>query len=180
MRKYLIITVLVIITGNSFAQNAATPKSITFPGSFIGNWKGTLEWILPGATEPRKVNMELRIQPLKDSAGQYSWNLIYGTPTEDNRPYILKPVDTAKGHWKTDELNGIILDGYWIGNKFCSAFTVLTTTIINNCWLEDDKLIVEFISLTAKPVATTGQGTKEIPSVDSYGVKSYQKAILER
>lgn len=179
MRKVLGLLAALIFYNSAFAQTSATEK-ISFPQSFIGNWKGTLEWFLPTEKEPRKHAMQLRIQPVKDSAGQYTWNLIYGSETADNRPYILKPVDTAKKHWVTDELNGIVLDCYWIGNKLCSVFTVQPVTIINNCWLEKDKLIVEFMSIQAKPVSTTGKGTEEIPNVDSYQVKSFQRAVLER
>jgi len=33
---------------------------------------------------------------------------------------------------------------------------------------------------SASPVATTGKGNDEVPFVDRYGVKSYQKAVLSR
>lgn len=122
--------------------------------------------------------MELRIQPSADTVGQYSWNLIYGTPAKDNRPYILKPVDTAKGHWVIDEINGIVLDQYWIANKFGGVFTVKNATIVNTYWIEKGKLYIEFLTYTSKPIATTGNGDEQIPFVDSYEVKSYQKAVL--
>ena len=69
----------------------------SFPQDFIGKWKGTLEWHRAGNT-PQTVNMELYILPSTDTAGQYTWHLIYGSVSADSRPYILKPVDTAKGH----------------------------------------------------------------------------------
>jgi len=123
--------------------------------------------------------MELRIQP-GDSTGNYTWHLIYGTAKEDSRPYLLKVKGIIKGHWVIDELNGIVLDQYWICNKLCGAFTVMGNTIVNNYWMENDKLMVEFYSMGAKPIATTGNGTEESPSVDSYNVGSYQKAVLLR
>ena len=88
--------------------------------------------------------------------------------------------DSAGIHWVIDEMNGIVLDQYWVANKFCGAFTVQNSTIINNYWIENGKLIVEFYSLSAKPVTTTGHGTEESPSVDSYKIGSYQKAILSK
>lgn len=157
----------------------AISQSTTFPQSWVGNWKGELEWFKTGKTEPQKVNMELRIQPT-DIPGTFTWQIIYGAATEDNRPYTLIAKDTTKTHWVIDELNGIVLDQYWVGNKFCGAFTVMGNTIINNYWKENDKLIVEFYSIGAKPVATTGNGTEESPSVDSYKIGSYQKAVLQR
>ena len=74
----------------------------SFPGSWIGNWKGELQWYKTGKPDPQKVNMELRIMP-GDSIGQYTWQIIYGSITEDNRPYILKAKDAANGHWVIDE-----------------------------------------------------------------------------
>jgi hypothetical protein len=79
-----------------------------------------------------------------------------------------------------DELNGIVLDQYWVGNKFCGAFTVMGNTIVNNYWMENDKLMIEFYSIEANPIATTGKGTEESPSVESYSIRSYQKAVLHR
>ncbi len=123
--------------------------------------------------------MQLIIKPT-DSANTYTWQIIYGDKGEDNRPYILKPVDTAKGHWQIDERNGIVLDQYLIANRFTSAFTVQATTIVDSYWREGKDLIAEFYSLTAKPVGTTGKGTEDSPKVDSYGTKGYQRAVMKR
>ena len=123
--------------------------------------------------------MQLRIQPA-DSAGHYTWHLIYGEENKDSRPYILKPLDTVKGHWLLDELNGILIDHYYVAGRMSSAFTVINSTIINNTWREGDKLIVEFYGLTAKPVSTTGKNTDESPTVNSYGVRTYQRAELTK
>ncbi len=121
--------------------------------------------------------MQLIIKPA-DSVNTYTWQIIYGDKGEDNRPYILKPVDTAKGHWQIDERNGIILDQYFIGNRFTSAFTVQTTTIVDSYWREGQNMVAEFYGLTTKPVRTSGEGTDDSPKVDSYGTKSYQRALL--
>ncbi len=85
---------------------------ISFPASFVGNWKGEMVWSKPGKNIPDAFVMELRIQPLKDSAGQYTWNIIYGSENKDTRPYLLKAIDSSKGHWVIDELNEIVLDQY--------------------------------------------------------------------
>jgi len=166
-----IATLLFLFTLSARAQE--------FPKQFTGNWKGELLWYQVGKKEPQKVAMELHIHPA-DTINQYTWQLAYGKPGEDMRPYILKPVDTAKGHWVIDERNGIVLDQYWIGGKFCSAFTVKTSTITDCYWIEGGKMHIEFITTAAKPINTTGGSTKDIPPVDSYAVKSYQKAILTR
>ncbi len=157
---------------------AGTARSQQFPESFIGNWEGELRWYQPGKAEPQKVKMQLVIQPV--DSGCYTWQLIYGEASGDNRPYILKPADLSKGHWIVDELNGIRLDQYWIGQRFTNTFTVQNTTIINNYWIEGDSLIAEFYSFTSKPVTVSGGGTIEVPEVSSFGIKAFQKAILKR
>lgn len=150
-----------------------------FPKLFIGHWEGELLWFQTGKKAPQKVKMQLIIRSA-DTAGQYSWQLIYGDQNEDNRPYLLKPVDTSKGHWIIDERNGIVLDQYWVGNRFTSAFTVQNSTILDSYWIENGKLVAEFYSISAKPVRTSGSGTSESPNVDSYGTRSYQKAVLRK
>ena len=149
-----------------------------FPKTWIGHWEGELNWYA-GSNAPKKVKMQLKIQPA-DTIGHYTWQLIYGDQAEDNRPYILKPIDAGKGHWVIDERNGIVLDQFLIGQVFSGAFTVMGSTIVNNYQLEKDRLLVEFYSLPAKPIRQSGEGTQESPTVDSYAVRSYQKAILKR
>jgi hypothetical protein len=150
-----------------------------FPYPFLGHWKGDLLWYQTGKKVPQKVKMQLIIEPT-DTANVYTWQIIYGNKGQDNRPYLLRPVDTAKGHWQVDERNGIMLDQYYVGNRFTSAFTVQTTTIVDSYWREGKNLVAEFYSLTAKPIATTGAGTDESPNVNSYGTKGYQRAVLKR
>lgn len=175
MNKPLLILLLLFLKSIGYSQSTTS-----FPQPFVGHWKGTLEWTQTGKKETQRVDMELHILPSADSAGQFSWNLVYGKASKDNRPYILKPVDTAAGHWVIDERNGIVLDQYWVANRLTGAFTVMNSTIINSYWLENGKLYVEFINYQSKPVATTGKGDTEVPYVDSYAIKSYQRAILSK
>src|SRR5687767_6059456 len=94
--------------------NSARTQDI--PKKFIGHWKGDLYWYKTGEKTAQKVKMQLIIRP-SDTIGHYTWQIIYGENNADNRPYILKPVDTAMGHWIVDERNGIVLDQYWVGNR---------------------------------------------------------------
>ena len=188
--RYLVLTCLCVICfANGFSQSrkkrspVKISKSVapaSFPAAFVGHWKGNLEWFPAGSKEPRKVVMHLRVYPHRDSSGQYTWNLIYGEVSKDNRPYLLKPIDTTGGHWIIDEVNGIKVDQYWTGGKLCSAYTVQQVTIANNYWIEKGDLVAEFISYNTKPIAKTGMGTDDIPYVYSYEIRSYQKAILKK
>ena len=154
-------------------------QSDDFPKSWTGNWKGELSWYSGNSKEPRKVNMEIRITAL-DSVNMYSWQIIYGSVTEDNRPYILKAIDPDKGYWVIDEKNGIVLDQYRIGDRFIGSFSVQKSTIVNSYRMEKDSMVVEFYSYSSAPVSTTGNGTDDSPKVDSYRVGSFQKAVLYR
>jgi hypothetical protein len=172
MRIFLLVYSVML----SFISSA---QSNGFPQNWEGNWKGELLWYKGAAKEPRKVNMELRIHAT-DSLNKYSWQIIYGSESKDNRPYSLIAKDTAKGHWVINENNGILLDQFWIAGKFCGAFTVGSSTIVNNYWMDNGKLMAEFYSISGKPIATTGKGTEDSPLVDSYKVATYQKAVLLR
>lgn len=178
LKPKLRIVVLVIFCSPviSMAQSAE-PR---FPDDFTGHWKGILQWTKAGTAQPQSIPMELIILPSKDSAGQYTWQLIYGSNKADNRPYILKPLDTARGHWLIDERNGIALDQYWIAGRLTGAFKVQNATIVNNYSINNGQLQVEFITLDARPVRLSGEGTKESPQVDSYEIKSRQIAILSK
>lgn len=123
--------------------------------------------------------MQLIIAPT-DSAGVFSWQIIYGDSAQDNRPYTLKAVDASRGHWVVDEGNGILIDSYLHGNAFAGAFTVMGNTIIDNYELDGDRLLVQFYSVKQSDKRTSGQGTDESPKVDSYRVSSYQKGYLKK
>jgi hypothetical protein len=179
MKRILLSCLMMFIILHVTAQN----KTAAFPYSFIGNWKGQLQWMVNGKPT-QTFTMQLRVQPT-DSANQYTWQIIYGDPStplraEDNRPYILKPVDTAKGHWVIDENDGIILDSYVHGNNIHGAFTVQGNTIVDNYKVEEDKMYVEFFSIKLADKKQSGKGTAETPFVDSYKISSYQTGVLTR
>lgn len=170
---------LIVIIPATLASVSVAAQPRSFPKEWEGNWKGELQWYKTGKDEPQKINMELRIHSA-DLLNTWTWQIIYGSESQDNRPYNLIQKDTSGIHWAIDENNGIILDQYWVGNKFSGAFTVQNSTIINSYWMERKKLIVEFYNISAKPVAVSGNGTEDSPKVDSYKMGSYQKAVLTR
>jgi hypothetical protein len=150
----------------------------SFPKSFIGNWKGTIQYMITGKPM-QQFTMQLRIQPT-DSANQYTWQIIYGDSGKDNRPYILKPVDTAKGHWVVDEKDGIVLDSYVHSNCIHGAFTVMGSTITDNYCIENGKMKVEFFNIKLDNKTQSGKGTKDVPFVDSYFISNYQSGVLTK
>ena len=177
MRKLLIVHVLLLMC------LVASAQQLSFPQSFVGNWKGALTWNRAEKV-PQQFTMRLNIQPV--DSGRYTWQIIYGEndPSTgskvDDRPYLLIPVDTSKGHWQIDERNTIVLDGYFIGNTFSSVFAVSGSTIVSKYELTADGLMVSFTTYATKPITTTGGTSNEIPPVDSYQVKSLQQGLLKR
>ena len=185
-KSYYFAVLLIVLHCNSFAQTEISKRGTAtrayvncadvFPKCFIGNWKGQLQWMVNG--QPTQTfSMQLHIQPT-DSANQYTWQIIYGDDAKDNRPYTLKPVDTARGHWIVDENDGIILDSYVHGNSIHGAFTVQGNTIVDNYKAEDDKMYVEFFSINLADKKQSGKGTAATPFVDSYKISSYQTGVL--
>lgn len=158
-------------------SNAQAKAADAFPQSFIGHWKGHLNWQRGGAAA-QTFQMQLIIQPITDTT--YSWQIIYGEQAQDNRPYILKPVKPAVGHWQVDEQNGIILDSYVFGNSLTGAFTVQGNTIVDKYSVRGDSMDVEFISIQLDKKNRTGAGTEESPLVDSYRIGSLQWGTLTK
>lgn len=180
MKKTVFILSLVCWLPILSTAQKATPSDNknVFPNSFIGNWKGKLQWIVAGKPV-QSFTMQLSIQPT-DTADQFTWQIIYGDSGKDNRPYILKPIDTAKGHWIVDEKDGIVLDSYVLGNCIQGAFTVLGNTIVDNYCIENGKMKVEFFSIKLGDKKQSGKGSDETPFVDSYRISSYQTGELTK
>ena len=145
---------------------------------FTGKWKGSLEWSRPGKA-PQLFSMQLNIAPT-GVANKYLWQINYGDSGKDIRSYSLQPVDASTGHWAIDEHNGIVLDNYLISNCLTGSFTVTGNTITNSYCLENGKLKVVFISMKMADKTTSGKGTDDSPSVDSYRVTGMQQGWLEK
>jgi hypothetical protein len=186
MVKYFFLLLMFLNTSTAQSQHVKrhtirkqnTKCTAAFPECFIGHWKGKMKWMVAGKPV-QEFTMQLIIQ-VTDSANQYAWQIMYGDSAQDNRPYILKPLDTAKGHWVVDENNGIILDSYVHGNSLHGAFTVQGNTIVDNYTVNGNEMSVEFFSIKLTDKKTTGNNTDDSPLVDSYRISSYQAGTLKR
>jgi hypothetical protein len=167
---------LLFIVSFSFAQKVKTQNA--FPANFVGKWQGKLNWYSNGKFK-KEFTMRLNIQPT-DSVGKYTWQIMYGDDSKDNRPYFLRAIDTARGHWVVDENDGIKIDTYVSGNSAYSAFTVGNSTIMDNYTVDGKVMEVEFFTILLKESNKTGQGTEEHPFVESYKVISLQKGVLRK
>lgn len=175
MRKISLMAILSLIF---FADSNGQVKA-EFPNGFTGHWKGKLNWVVAGQPT-RQFTMQIKIRETVDTAGWYHWHISYGDSVKDERPYILRPVDKNKGHWVIDEGNGIILDNYVFDNCLQGSFSVMNNTIINNYCVENEKMKVEFFTIRMADKKTSGMGSDESPTVDSYRMAGYQYGILEK
>lgn len=180
-RSYLSIIAIALFFLSVVPLMGQTDSLPAFPSDFTGNWAGNLEIYQPEGVV-QTVPMQLRIQPLGDTA--YTYTIIYGEDeAAGTRPYILVPGTDGPHHWVCDEKNSILLDGYYFGNIYQSVFTVQGSYLISALEHRDDHLVYTIHSGKATPVRNTGATERdetEIPSVDSYMVGGFQRALLRR
>ena len=163
------------------AQHTDSPA--TFPESWAGSWHGTLE-IFNAKGKVQSVPMWLEIEKIDtSSSGRYTFGLVYGSKEQDWRPYELVPVDPAKGLWRVDEKNSIVMESYQYGPKLLCWFTVQGSRVLCTYEKRENDLLFEVYSGQETPVSTTGntkQGEEEIPEVQTFPFSVFQRALLIR
>jgi hypothetical protein len=184
MRLLLILSFTFFIKGLYAQTPAAAPAAETFPASWQGDWKGTLE-IFNGKGKVQSVEMTVEIHKIDTSKeGRYTFGLVYGSKEQDWRPYELVPVMPERGVWKVDEKNSIAMESYLYGPKLLCWFTVQGSRIL--CTYEktgDDTMVFEVMSGSETAASTTGntkQGTEDIPEVKTFPFSVFQRAILKK
>ncbi|MCC7464809.1 MAG: hypothetical protein IT261_00985 [Saprospiraceae bacterium] len=175
---------LVIICFLSLFSTRTSGQNATFPESWSGNWKGSLE-IYNGKGKVNAVEMTLEIHKIDTSReGRYTFGLIYGSKEQDWRPYELVPVSPERGIWKVDEKNSILMESFLYGPKLLCWFVVQGSRILCTYEKTDEQtMIFEVISGTETAISTTGntkQGEEEIPEVKTYPCTVFQRAVLTK
>lgn len=177
LRSFLLIIFLCFLVPSP----ALAQDSVDFPASWQGEWTGDLV-ISTGQGEQQRVPMILRILPQADST--FSFALVYGEDTPENtRPYAIRAVNPAQGHFETDEHNSILLDDFLINGKLYSRFEVMGNLLLTTLEKQGDHLIYEIISGPLEPLRTTGDTLldgEEIPPVNSYTIRVQQRAVLSK
>lgn len=157
-------------------------EGVGFPYGWVGIWKGELN-IYAAEGLKQVIPMQLHILP-SDTTGQYSWTIIYGPDTPDNRrSYVLKTLDQEKGHYLIDERNSILLDTYFFNDKLFSRFSVMNNLLLSSYEIRNGQLVFEIISGSLTPARRTGDAVvegEEIPVVEAFPVGVMQRAILVR
>jgi hypothetical protein len=158
-------------------------KGDKFPESWFGNWVGTLD-IYNAKGKQQSIQMEC-IMSATDTAGVYNWNIIYGEDrVKGLRPYLLRTIDAAKGHYVCDEVNTIKMESYLLGNKLFCYFMVEGNVIVSTYEkTTDGKMLFEIIFGKDKIVSETGNQVFKgdtIPTVKTYPVVISQRATLTK
>ncbi|MBC7892368.1 MAG: hypothetical protein H7Y12_09160 [Sphingobacteriaceae bacterium] len=174
MRLFLLFSLLIALVSTTSAQS--------FPQSWQGTWHGTLQ-IHNVKGVAQTVPMAVEITPTADSL-RWRFALIYGEDTaKGRRAYDLLIVDRAKGHYVTDENNGIKLDNYLLDGRLLSQFTVQGSRLISSFERRGNELIFEIISGKDTAISTSG-GQKvtgeDIPPVQSFPIGTWHRAVLRR
>lgn len=183
MKMLTQIILLLAVMTEVVALDAQSPAgNLSFPADWTGKWAGELE-IYRGNGLFRRVPMQLHILPL-DSAGLYSWEIIYGTDEEaGRRPYLLKPVDPGKGLYLIDEQNSIAMEQYFLGGKLFSRFDVMGSLLLATVEKRGEVLHYEIISGKLEPASITGDQEiegEQMPPVRTFPIAVRQVAALKR
>lgn len=154
-----------------------------FPKAWHGTWKGPLT-IHAASGAVQTVPMQLEIAPI-DSI-RTTFVLTYGSGNKtDRRAYELVTVDAKQGRYVVDEKNGIKIEMYKLGNRMLCQFDVQNSRLMTTYELTNPTtLTFEVMTSGVVPVSTTGEtsskGQAAMPSVNSYRVNGFQRAVLKR
>ena len=146
-----------------------------FPDGWIGRWKGNLEIMAPDGTIKQTHAMQINISKLPEPK-KWQWQIVYDD--KDIRNYEIIEKDAAKGHYILDEKNNIVIDVTVFGNIIFSNFEVQGTRIFDTHRLIDNTIVFELNTSKVAEENSSGNGTKEIPTVKSLPQTGYQKAVL--
>jgi hypothetical protein len=161
---------------------ASTSAPAGLPLEWLGDWAGAAELVAPGRPS-RPFRMELHIAP-QTAAGQYTWTIVYGEGEQrQERPYVLRVKDAARGLYETDEQNSIVLPMVLIGDTFYECFEVegvmlhVTHRLVGR-GTPDARIEVEMASYSGEATATGGQ--EDAPPVKGRVPTTVQRATLRR
>jgi len=118
----------------------------------LGKWSGEL-FIFgqPGIEKLSTIHMELHISET-DSANVYNWRIIYKDSASDDRKYLLRTIDQAKGRYVIDEKDGILLEANLLGNALISRFDTGGSLLEIQYTLQEDSIVFEVTVSSVNPV----------------------------
>jgi hypothetical protein len=157
--------------------------SMRFPDTWVGHWTGMLMTISPPDSVRNRIPISLDIAREATGSG-YTWKTIFNADTVRGlRPYRLVVEDTTRGHFATDEGNGVLLDETFIGGVLTSVFQVQTRVLESRYTLRGDTLTHELTWWETKPTRTvkgSGANAEGGAEITSYRVLGMQRSVMVR
>lgn len=158
-------------------------QSSTFPAAWEGRWEGTLVTTSPPDSVRNRIPIALRIAP--EPGGQaWTWRTVFNNDTVRGvRPYRLLVRDAARGHYATDEGNGLVLEDTWVDGVLVSVFQVGDRTLESRYELRGDTLVHDIVWWSAEPttrVRGTGANAEGGAEVRTFRVAGRQRATFRR
>lgn len=145
-----------------------------FPHSWQGEWTGNC-YLLNGPDTLSRFSMAVSIrQFLKDSL--YDFHIRYAS--QDVRPYRLVK-GPKPGQWITDEMNSILLPGYYHDDHYIEFFQVNSTLLRSDFELAEKKLKVRIESWNVNKRKKTGDSIPD-QQIWNYPTESVQFGVLSR
>jgi hypothetical protein len=155
-----------------------------FPAAWAGQWSGILTTYSPPDSVRNRIPISLLIAPDPADPKSYLWRTIFNADTVRGlRPYRLIAEDVTKGHFATDEANGVLLDDTYIAGVLSSVFQVQTRVLSSRYTVRGDTLTHELTWWDAAPTRTvkgSGANAEGGTAVMSYRVQGMQRAVMLR
>ena len=167
----IILTILIVFT--CALMNAQNNEE--FCEQWCGEWNGMME-IYKNDKLVNSVEVSLTIAET-DHPDTMLYLLQYGE--QDVRDYRLVWVDRENGVFNVDEKNSIVIPTYYHAGCLLSHFEVEGSSTGSQLCKEGDSLMLTFITFNSKEPYATG-GKEDVPTVNSYPIIGYQKALLSR
>lgn len=174
----LLLAASIVPTRQLVAQG--TPS---FPGGWLGRWTGTLTTYAPPDSVRNSLPITLEIA--REAAGQgFQWRTVFNADTVRGvRAYRLLVRDSVRGHYATDEGNGLLLEETFIAGSLMSVFEVGGRVLESRYTLRADTLTHDITWWSATPTTTTrgeGANSEGGATVRSYRVEGRQRAVMTR
>lgn len=171
----IIIAILLLLT--SLMTKAQFPET-RFPAAWEGTWTGMLD-LMQSNQSPMQVYNELRIEA-NATADTVEFTIVYGTDSSDIRSYRMLRNDSLQGGWVLDELDGILIQCAFVGDKLVNLFQVQNTMLFVSYQMLDRELLVEMFSFSFENPLTSGGSSDEVPEVLSYPLQAVTRTVLIR
>lgn len=157
---------------DSPVDNVPAPENtLTFPASWAGTWRGTLDIHRGnGAAPVQSVEITLEIGSEEDEHG-LPWRLTYAG--QNTRDYRLQTVDAPRGAFRLDERNGIAFPAQHLGDTLFTRFSTSGQLLLTRQRFLADVIHHEILVGPTKPATTT-------KGVDGHELRSLQRAELRR